>query len=205
MSAVQQVDLLTLPPVAGLPTRDALAAWLELEAALISATQPGTEERRGLRLVMIASRPNDNEHVASTRRIARLLRDPEVLLVDVLVRVKGARHFRAVVRHTIERFLGPIAQDGASLREAYLAAQGATPEHGEPDFEVERATDETGPVSCKGSGTLGPEAESMIDIADPHWMIPGANEPCIEVRTDEGLFEVPVSSLRVQAPEVATT
>ena len=204
MSAVQQVDLLTLPPVTGLPSREALAAWLDLEAALISATRPGTEERKRLRLAMVASRPNDNEHVASARRIARLLRDPEVLLVEVLVRVKGARHFRAVVRHTIERFLRPILEERASLREQYLAAQGATPEHGEPDFEIERATDETAPGSCKGFGNPGPEAESVIDITDPQWMIPGANEPCVEVGTDEGLFEVPVSSLKVQAPEVAT-
>lgn len=197
---------MTLPPVGRLPSREALAAWLDLEAALISATQRGTEERKRLRVVMVASRPNDNEHVASARRIARALRDPEITLTEVLARVRSARHFRAAVRHTIERLMGPTpVEQASSIREAYLAGLPERPEHGKSDFEVRQATDERCPAprACKVEGpestalkVKGPDAESVIDTTDPHWMIPGPNEPCIEVRTDQGTFEIPVSSLK---------
>ena len=57
-------------------TREMLAAWLDFEVAVVRATLPGSTERKALRLFVLASRPNDDDHVASARRVAKLLRDP---------------------------------------------------------------------------------------------------------------------------------
>jgi hypothetical protein len=189
--------------IAKVPTREALAAWLELEAALIEATPKGSPERKRLQVCAIASRPNDNEHVTTARRIARTLRDPEMRLEDILARVRSARHFRAVVRDTVTRLLGsPAEVQRPSIRQEYLDAM-PLPHEGEPDFEVPRATDLEVPIPPRGLD--GPRAADVIDNTEPGWMIPGADEVCVTVRTREGLFEVPTSGFGSTAKSSSAT
>jgi hypothetical protein len=183
--------------LADLPSRAALAAWLELEAALIEATPCGSEDRASLNVHAIASRPNDNEHVATARRIARMLRDPDAALPQILERVRGSRHFRVVNQQAVTRLMGEATPSSASLRKAYAAAM-PLPQEGEAEFPVNPATDLEGGTACS-SRSEQPTAESLIDTSDPAWMIPGGDDLCVSVRTDQGPFEVPSSSIKVPA------
>jgi hypothetical protein len=186
--------------------RNSLAAWLDLEANVVQATAPGTEERRRVRVVSIASRPNDNEHIATARRIAKLLRDSAMPLEVIEQRVKKAHHFRA----SFKRFLAALIRPDelAALQRTYRKQYEDSlplPYEGEPDHEVERIG--AGVADKPRRGPDGPPVEQVIDVSDPAWMIAGADEPTEQIRTAEGTFDVPVSAIlryRAVPMEVAT-
>ena len=76
-----------------LPTdvvRLGLAAALEVEAKQIEGTALGSPERRQLQTRWLSSRPNDNDHVGSARRVAQLLRAGQ----PVVQLVHGSRYYR---------------------------------------------------------------------------------------------------------------
>lgn len=81
---------MSAPTIPGDVLRLGLAAALDIEADMIAATTVGSPERRQLVTRWLSSRPNDNEHVASARRIVRMLRDGEPVKETVV----GSRYYR---------------------------------------------------------------------------------------------------------------
>jgi hypothetical protein len=183
--------------------RETLAVVLQREADLIKTTTPGSAARRDLHLSYLRARPNDDEHVASARRIVQALQNPTVALETIVERVRKAHYFRAQFKRELEVLgrEGPRSVvETRSFRAEYDAALPPRREK-EPDFEIPRRADDlSGPRTPRRS--MAPPVEELIDTSDPAWMIAGGDDAYVTVRTDQGVFEVPSTSLKKPAQEV---